>query len=234
MAPLVEIQNLSKSYGAETGAVRVLQKVSFKIQPGEFVALMGPSGCGKSTLLNLVGGLEAPSEGQILFEGRPLAGLSDLQRSLLRRTSLGFIFQFFNLLPTFNALENIEIPLLLAGESRKKARIRAEELLEKVGLISRAQHRPAQLSGGEQQRVAVARALIHRPKLLLADEPTGNLDSVTGQLALQLIQKVAVAENCAVLMATHSREAADRGDTLILLKDGQVTGLYPRQKNAHA
>ncbi len=234
MAPLVEIQNLSKSYGTETGAVKVLQKVSFKIQPGEFVALMGPSGCGKSTLLNLVGGLEAPSEGQVLFEGRPLAGLSDLELSLLRRASLGFIFQFFNLLPTFNALENIELPLLLAGEPRKKARLRAGELLEKVGLAARAKHRPAQLSGGEQQRVAVARALIHRPKLLLADEPTGNLDSVNGQLALQLIHKVARAENCAVLMATHSREAADQGDTLILLKDGQVTGLYPRQKNAHA
>jgi putative ABC transport system ATP-binding protein len=234
MAPLVEIQNLSKSYGTQTGALRVLQKVGFKIQPGEFVALMGPSGCGKSTLLNLVGGLEAPSEGQILFEGRSLSGLSDLDRSLLRRSSLGFIFQFFNLLPTFNAVENIELPLLLAGQSRPKARLRAKALLEKVGLYERAAHRPAQLSGGEQQRVAVARALIHSPKLLLADEPTGNLDSVNGQLVLQLIQKVCADENCAVLMATHSREAADQGDTLILLKDGQVTGLYPRQKNARA
>jgi putative ABC transport system ATP-binding protein len=234
MAPLVEIQNLSKSYGTQTGAVRVLQKVAFKIQPGEFVALMGPSGCGKSTLLNLVGGLEGASEGQILFEGRPLSGLSDLERSLLRRSSFGFIFQFFNLLPTFNALENIELPLLLAGESRKKAALRAGELLEKVGLSPRAKHRPAELSGGEQQRVAVARALIHKPKLLLADEPTGNLDSVNGQLVLQLIQKVSASENCAVLMATHSREAADQGDTLILMKDGQLTGLYPRQKNTNA
>ncbi len=230
MPPLVEIQNLSKRYGE----VRVLEKISFKIEPGEFTALMGPSGCGKSTLLHLIGGLEAPSEGQILFEDRPLAGLSDLQRSLLRRSSLGFIFQFFNLLPTFNAVENIELPLLLAGEPRPKARARAQALLEKVGLADRASHRPAQLSGGEQQRVAVARALVHGPKMILADEPTGNLDSVTGQLVLQLIRSTAASENCAVLMATHSREAADLGDTLILLKDGKITGLYPRQKNAHA
>lgn len=230
MPPLVEIQNLSKSYGG----VKVLEKISFKMGPGEFTALMGPSGCGKSTLLHLIGGLESPTEGQVLFEARPLAGLSDLERSLLRRSSFGFIFQFFNLLPTFNAVENIELPLLLAGESRSRARARAEALLEKVGLAERAKHRPTQLSGGEQQRVAVARALVHGPKLILADEPTGNLDSVTGQLVLQLIRSAAASENCAVLMATHSREAADQGDTLILLKDGKITGLYPRQKNIHA
>ncbi|MGH7738768.1 MAG: ABC transporter ATP-binding protein [bacterium] len=233
MTPLVEIQNLSKTYGTQAEGVSALQKVSFKIAPGEFTALMGPSGCGKSTLLQLVGGLEAPTEGRIFFEGRDLAALSDLERSLLRRSSLGFIFQFFNLLPTFNALENVELPLLLAGEKRKKARVRAESLLEKVGLTSRAHHRPGELSGGEQQRVAVARALVHAPKLLLADEPTGNLDSVNGQLVLQLLRQVAAGEQCAVLMVTHSREAADLGDTLILLKDGRVTGLYPRQKNTH-
>jgi len=232
MSPLVEVRNLSKAYGAAPSAVEALRKVSFKMEAGSFTSLMGPSGCGKSTLLQLLGGLDTPSEGEVLFEGRSLGSLTDGERSLLRREAFGFVFQFFNLLPNFNAVENVELPLLLAGLGRAQARARARVLLERVGLAGRETHRPSELSGGEQQRVAVARALVHRPKLLLADEPTGNLDSVTGQAVLRLLSRVAREEGCAVLMATHSREAADLGDTLILLKDGAVTGLYPRQQHA--
>ncbi|HET9870786.1 MAG TPA: ABC transporter ATP-binding protein, partial [bacterium] len=203
MPPLVEVRNLSKTYGPPgAGGVEALRKVGFKVEAGEFISLMGPSGCGKSTLLQLLGGLDTPSEGEVLFEGRSLGSLPDDERSLLRRKSFGFVFQFFNLLPNFNALENVELPLLLAGGDQARARGRAQALLERVGLSQRGNHRPAELSGGEQQRVALARALVHGPRLLLADEPTGNLDSVTGGSVLKLITQVAREMDCAVVMAT--------------------------------
>ncbi|HVM33529.1 MAG TPA: ATP-binding cassette domain-containing protein, partial [bacterium] len=156
MSPLVEVRNLSKAYGAAPSAVEALRKVSFKMEAGSFTSLMGPSGCGKSTLLQLLGGLDTPSEGEVLFEGRSLGSLTDGERSLLRREAFGFVFQFFNLLPNFNAVENVELPLLLAGLGRAQARARARVLLERVGLAGRETHRPSELSGGEQQRVAVA------------------------------------------------------------------------------
>ncbi len=233
MPSLVEVKNISKTYPTEGGDVMALKDVSFKVKSGEFIAVTGPSGCGKSTLLHLLGGMEVPTRGEISFDGRPLEAFGDKELSLFRRTCVGFVFQFFNLLETFTALENVELPLLLAGRSRKETRKKAEKILDQVGILDKRGRRPHQLSGGEQQRVAIARALIHKPKLLLADEPTGNLDTANGQEVLKLLSQAARAEGTAVLMATHSRETGGIGDTHLFLRDGQVTGLYPQKKSAH-
>jgi len=226
----MEVKNVSKTYPSETGGVKALQDVSFSLQEGEFTALMGPSGCGKSTLLHLLGGMDVPTQGEIFLQGEKINAFRDVPLSLLRRSQIGFVFQFFHLLPTFSALENVEIPLLLAGTPREEARKKAAGQLEKVGLQDQGRRRPHQLSGGEQQRVAIARALVHRPKLVLADEPTGNLDSANGKGVLELLKKTASSQGCAVLMATHSREAADHADTLIIMRDGQISGIYPNRK----
>ncbi len=233
MPYLVEVKNLSKTYLAEGGNVMALKDVSFRVKAGEFITVTGPSGCGKSTLLHLLGGMEVPTGGEILFDSRPLESFGDKELSLFRRSSVGFVFQFFNLLETFTALENVELPLLLAGRSRKETRKKAEKILDQVGLLDQRHRRPHQLSGGEQQRVAIARALVHRPKLLLADEPTGNLDTANGQAVLKILSQVAKSEGSAVLMATHNRETGGIGDTHLFLRDGQVTGLYPQKKSAH-
>jgi len=227
MALLLEVKNLSKVYPAGSENVQALKSVNFQLDQGQFASLMGPSGCGKSTLLHLLGGMEAPTEGEISFEGKPFPFASDEDLSLLRRDAIGFVFQFFNLLPNFSALENVEVPLLLKGESLHQARPRAWELIQKVGLGNKKDRRPSQLSGGEQQRVAIARALVHRPKLILADEPTGNLDTATGKAILELLRQVGAAEGCSVLMATHSREATEWGDLIIMMRDGQINAIYP-------
>lgn len=227
MTLLLDVKNLSKTYPAGSEKVRALQGVSFHLEEGQFASLMGPSGCGKSTLLHLLGGMEAPTAGEILFEGRPLSFGGDVPLSLLRRNSIGFVFQFFNLLPHFTALENVEVPLLLKGEPPASGRARALELLSKVGLDGKKDRRPSQLSGGEQQRVAIARALVNGPRLLLADEPTGNLDTGTGKAVLDLLRQVCLSERCAVLMATHSREASEWGDLIIMMRDGQINAIYP-------
>jgi putative ABC transport system ATP-binding protein len=183
---------------------------------------MGPSGCGKSTLLNLVGGLDVPTSGEILVNGLSIGTLSDRRLSLFRREKIGIVFQFFNLLPTLTARENVELPLLLKGVSPKEAGQKAEILLEQVGLAPRKHHGIHELSGGEMQRVAIARALIHDPEIILADEPTGNLDSKTGSDILKLLKTISEKSDYTVLLATHSQEAAHYADRIITLKDGMI------------
>lgn len=230
MAILLDVKNLSKTYPAGSENVQAVRNVNFHVEEGQFTSLMGPSGCGKSTLLHLLGGMQKPTSGEIWLSGKPLQNRTDEELSHYRQNTVGFVFQFFHLLPHFDAAENIELPLLIAGEDPGKARRRAEDLLDQVGLDGKARRRPSQLSGGEQQRVAIARALARNPKILLADEPTGNLDMATGKSILDLIRKVSQQQGCAVVMATHSREAAEWGDMVIMMRDGQVNGIYPVRK----
>jgi ABC-type lipoprotein export system ATPase subunit len=215
---LVVVEGLCKQYAA--AAQPVLNNVSLSFAAGEFVALMGPSGGGKSTLLHLLGLMDTPTAGQLWLAGQALHGLNDAQRSRLRCQYLGFVFQFFHLLPSLTALENVIVPALLAGQSYTRIAPEAKRLLARVGLSARQQAYPAQLSGGEMQRVAMARALINRPKLLLADEPTGNLDTETSQQVLALLSDLHEQEGMTIVMATHSTEAAAVAKRCLLLRDG--------------
>jgi putative ABC transport system ATP-binding protein len=219
---VIRLQDVTKIYNRGSQQVVALQQVTLEMGKGEFVALMGPSGCGKSTLLNLIGGLDVPTSGEIFIDGLPLGKLSDRQLSLLRREKIGIVFQFFNLLPTLNVRENTELPLLLQGVSPKEAGRRAEVLLSRVGLSHRMTHAVHELSGGEMQRVAIARALIHNPEIILADEPTGNLDSKTGSDILKLLKSISEESEYTVLLATHSLEATRYADRVIHLRDGRV------------
>jgi ABC-type lipoprotein export system ATPase subunit len=230
MALLLDVKNLSKIYPAGSENVQAVRGVNFHVEEGQITSVMGPSGCGKSTLLHLLGGMQSPTSGEIWLSGKALHGQNDEELSQYRQSTIGFVFQFFHLLPHFDAVENVELPLLIQGVSASAAREKARDLLDRVGLATKENRRPSQLSGGEQQRVAIARALVQEPKLLLADEPTGNLDIATGQTILDLIRKVSNQQNCAVLMATHSREAAEWGDMVIMMRDGQVNGIYPVRK----
>jgi len=218
---MVEVRNVTKRYEGKR-TVHALRDVSFKVERGEMVATMGPSGSGKSTLLNILGGLDRPSEGSILIEGTDLSLLDDNALTRLRREKIGFVFQFFNLLPTLTAQENAALPLHLAGKSRKEAVSRAMELLRVVGLEDRHDHLPDELSGGEQQRVAMARALILQPPLILADEPTGNLDSRNGQEILSLFKKLQRQFGTTVIMVTHDQRAAACCDRILSMQDGQL------------
>jgi putative ABC transport system ATP-binding protein len=193
-----------------------------EVAKGEFLAIMGPSGSGKSTLLNLIGGLDRPTEGDVVIDGCSTRRFTEADWTQLRRERIGVVFQFFNLLPGLTARENVALPLLLRGEADPEKR--AEECLAAVGLVHRGEHRPSELSGGEQQRVAVARALVHRPTLLLADEPTGNLDSKVGREIIQLIRTLARQGGQTVILATHSRSVAEEMDRVVLMRDGSVDG----------
>lgn len=219
---MIRLQDVTKIYNRGSQQVIALQQVTLEIGKGEFVALMGPSGCGKSTLLNLIGGLDVPTSGEVFIDGLSLGKLSDRRLSLLRREKIGIVFQFFNLLPTLNVRENTELPLLLKGVSPKEAGRRAEILLDRVGLSHRTTHAIHELSGGEMQRVAIARALIHNPEIILADEPTGNLDSKTGSEILKLFKSISEESEYTVLLATHSLEATQYADRVINLRDGMV------------
>ena len=190
VSPIVEVKNVKKAYRLGKIIVPALHGVSFDVEEGEFLTIFGPSGSGKSTLLHLIGGLDRPDEGEIIIDGSNLLQLSDDKRAKLRLTRIGFVFQFFNLLPRITALANVELPLVLADVAEKEARERAKEMLKLVGLNTRIDHRPYELSGGEQQRVAMARALINDPKIILADEPTGNLDTKIGGEIVQLMRKL--------------------------------------------
>lgn len=218
---MIELRRVSRRYG-ETGGVQALAEMDLVVPRGERVAVMGPSGSGKSTLLNLVCGLDTPSGGEILLDGVSLAGLDDDARTRLRREKIGMIFQTFNLLPTLTALENVALPLRLQGVARVAAEARAAEMLGQVGLAGRQTHRPDQLSGGERQRIAIARALIYRPPILLADEPTGNLDSHTGEEILQLLDGLHGQLGTTMLLVTHNEEAARFCDRILRLRDGHV------------
>jgi len=219
---MIETRNLHKSYQAGDTQVDALRGVSLKILPGEIVAITGPSGCGKSTLLHILGALDTPTSGQAYLEGHPLHSLDDDKLTAIRRLKIGFIFQFFHLLPTLTVEENILLPLLLAGRVTPAARTRARELLNSVQLADRAHHRPHQLSGGQLQRAAVARALIHRPSVILADEPTGNLDSATSSIVIQLLTQLARREKTTVVLVTHSELIAAAADRRIALVDGRI------------
>jgi ABC-type lipoprotein export system ATPase subunit len=217
---LLEARNATKIYRTRSEQVVALQDISFTLEVGDFVALVGKSGCGKSTLLNLCGAMDFPTSGEILVNGRVTSNLSDAELTLLRREQVGFIFQSFQLIHTLSALENVELPLLLAR--KPKARKTALERLRWVEMEQHAGRLIHQLSGGQQQRVAIARALANDPKLLLADEPTGNLDSATGEIVLKLLSRTAQEFGLAVMMATHSAESAALADRIIRMRDGQI------------
>src|SRR5690348_13910095 len=221
--PRLELRGVSKSYRNGGEPVEVLHDVSLEAGAGTITALLGRSGCGKTTLLNLAGAMDFPTSGEILIDGRPTKSLSDAELTALRRTRIGFVFQFFQLLPTLTVLENVELPLLLAGvrNSSKTARDR----LDWVGLSEKAGSLPYQLSGGQQQRVAIARALVHRPDLLIADEPTGNLDTASGDQVLALLRESASRFGATVLLATHSAEAAAIAGARVHLRDGRIESI---------
>lgn len=203
--------------------VDVLKGVDVTIRKGEFVSIMGPSGSGKSTLLYLIGGLDRPTSGSIRIQGRELANMKDRQGSLMRRRDIGFIFQFYNLIPNLNVEENIMLPVLLDGKRLRQQKTRLDNILETVGLSDRRKHTPRELSGGQQQRVAIARALMNEPDIILADEPIGNLDSTTGTEIMLLLRKINREKGKTVVQVTHSREAAGYGDRVIHVKDGRVS-----------
>jgi putative ABC transport system ATP-binding protein len=219
---MIRCIDVRKVYRQGENDITALAGVSLDIAKGSFVAIMGPSGSGKSTLLHLIGGLDRPSSGELLVDNRLLGQMADDEVTLFRRTKIGFVFQFYNLLPTLTALENVTLPFVLDGVSKSEADRKAQLLLKKVGLEQRKHHLPEELSGGEIQRVAVARALAFDPPILLADEPTGNLDSKSGDAILLLLRRINREQGCTVVMVTHSREAATYGDRIIFLRDGQV------------
>ena len=221
-APMLEFRHLSKVYGQDEGQVHALQDVSFAVSRGEFVAVMGPSGSGKSTAMNILGCLDTPSSGQYLLFGHEVSGLDRDQRALLRRYFLGFIFQGFNLLARTTALENVVLPLIYQGVPADERHERGMAVLEKVGLQGRAGHRPSELSGGQQQRVAIARAIVTRPGLILADEPTGNLDSARSREIMELLTQLNRDEDLSVLMVTHEAEMADYAQRVLTFVDGRV------------
>jgi ABC-type lipoprotein export system ATPase subunit len=218
--PILSLQNVTKDYSTDGQTVRALDGLSLDVERGEFVALVGRSGCGKSTLLNLAGAMDFPTSGQVLIDGVATSSLKDAGLTQLRRAKVGFIFQSFQLLQTLTVFENVELPLLLAG--RPDARAAARERLAWVELEGLGDRYPHQLSGGQMQRVGIARALIHAPSILLADEPTGNLDSATSNVILELLQRLAREQNTATLMATHSAEAAALADVAIRMRDGKI------------
>jgi putative ABC transport system ATP-binding protein len=223
---MIQLTNVTKSYGAES-AVLALKNISLHVGRAERVAVMGPSGSGKSTLLNLVCGLDDATSGSVKVDGVELSGLSDDARTRLRREKIGMIFQTFNLLTTLTALENVALPLRLQGLRKKEAEASAAEMLGHVGLKGRTSHRPDELSGGERQRVAIARALIFRPPLLLGDEPTGNLDSTTGDEILRLLDDLQQEYQSTLLMVTHNAEAAGFCNRIVTLHDGQIVNDVP-------
>ena len=222
---LLEAKELSKTYGSGETRVEALRDVNLQISGGEIVAIMGPSGSGKSTLLSLLGGVDTPSSGQVLLEGVDLSTLDDNQRTLIRRRRLGFIFQAFNLLPILTAVENVALPLELDGIPSSEAHRRALEALDQVDLAARRSHFPGMLSGGEQQRVAIARALVIQPALLLADEPTGNLDSTNGQRIMELLRILVDEHQQTIAMVTHDVDIGRAANRVIRLRDGRVAGI---------
>jgi putative ABC transport system ATP-binding protein len=219
---IIETQNLTKIYGSGSTAVTALDNVSFSVDAGQFVAVMGPSGCGKSTLLHLLGGLDRPTGGKVLIEDTLIADMSDDRLTELRRRKIGFVFQFFNLIPVLTAVENAALPVTLDGVKPAEARTKAAEWLSRFRLDDRLTSRPDQLSGGEQQRVAIARALVAEPALILADEPTGNVDTRAGDEIAGLLRQVAKEYGRTVIMVTHDPHIAAYSDRIIFLKDGKI------------
>ncbi len=221
-SPIIELKNLTKIY--KNGIdFRALDNANLRIKRGEFVAIVGPSGSGKSTLMHLIGLLDTPSSGTLLIDGNDVTKMSDKERSEMRNRMLGFVFQYHHLLPDFTALENVIMPLLIAGKNRKEADEVAKKLLKEVGLEDRMDHRPSELSGGQNQRVAVARALSCSPAIVLGDEPTGNLDTKTGDLIYELLRRLNKEYNQTFIVVTHNEELASKADRIIRLVDGKIT-----------
>ena len=231
---MIELTRISKTYGEGPTRVEALVDVDLSIPAGQFVSIMGPSGSGKSTLLNLVSALDVPSAGSIRIDGQDIGTLDDDALTLFRRRKIGLIFQFFNLLPTLNATDNVLLPVMLERKATPRDRERALSILSSVGLEKRARHQVHELSGGEMQRVAIARALVLEPRLILADEPTGNLDSTTGRAILGLLKQTAREHGTTVVMVTHDRAAAEAGDRVVSLRDGHVEGDQPTGVQAAA
>ena len=219
---MIRLENIHKTYKRMGEEVKALNGISLQIGQREFVAILGASGSGKSTLLHIIGALDFPDEGDVIIEGRSLAQLSDYELTLFRRRRIGFIFQFFNLFPHLTVWENVALPLLLDGEPPRRIRGRIEEIVDAVGLNERMDHLPQALSGGEMQRVAIARALITKPEILLADEPTGNLDSHRGEIILGMIKELSTKYQRTVILVTHDRHAAAIADRIVRLQDGLI------------
>ena len=224
---MISLQKVSRYYEAGERTVHALENISLEIAQHEFVAVVGPSGCGKSTLMHLIAGLDRPTAGEIMVDGLCLTTADDTARTDFRRRRLGLVFQFFNLLPTMNALENVSLPLLLQGVAPGEAEVRAKQMLELVGLTNRASHFIHQLSGGEQQRTAIARALVHRPSLLIADEPTGNLDTASAERVLGLLERIALEHLTTLILVTHSPRVAAAASRQIELRDGRIVADHP-------
>ncbi|HEU5002147.1 MAG TPA: ABC transporter ATP-binding protein [Actinomycetota bacterium] len=220
--PLVELRDVARTYWRGDEAVQALRGVSLSVEAGDFLVVTGPSGSGKSTLLHIMAGLDRPSSGEVLLDGIALSGMSDDDLTERRRRSIGFIFQFFHLLPTLSALDNIGLPLLLDGQPTGMVHDAAARALAEVGLAHRAAHRPREMSGGEQQRVAIARALVIRPTLILADEPTGNLDSASGADILRILREAPASYGAAVVLVTHQPDAALPGERTVFMRDGVI------------
>ena len=223
--PQLRLTDVHRQYGEGETAIRVLEKANLSVNRGELVAIVAPSGAGKSTLLHLSGLLEKPQSGEIEITGTPTFHLNERGRTLLRRHTIGYVYQFHHLLPEFSALENVSIPQLIAGKRQADANKRSIELLELLGIGNRASHRPAELSGGEQQRVAIARAAANHPQVILADEPTGNLDPATSDLVFSALRELIRGEGAAGLIATHNHDLARRADRIVTIKDGLVSDL---------
>jgi putative ABC transport system ATP-binding protein len=229
---MIDLERVSRVHRLGSREIHVLREVSFRIEPGESVAITGPSGSGKTTLLQILGGLDVPSAGSVRFLGRDLTAISDRERSLVRRRQIGFVFQDCNLVESLNAAENVALPLMLDGTSRRKAIARAIEELERLGMGHRASHYSSELSGGEAQRVAIARALSTQPSLVLCDEPTGSLDSANGREVRRILQSIPERGGRSVVVVTHDLEAANDADRIIHIKDGRVADAQP-QRGAH-
>ncbi len=219
---IVECVDLKKSYVLGEVKVEALRGINMKIRRGEMIAIQGPSGCGKTTLLNIIGSLDFPSSGKILLEGKEISGSTEKELTEIRRKSVGFIFQFYNLLPVLTALENVELPMLIAGRPKDERHERATDLLKKVSLLERKDHKPDELSGGERQRVAIARAMANNPLILLADEPTGDLDTETGLLILEQLKEVNRTENQTLIIVTHDASIAKQADRIFNIRDGVI------------
>ncbi|MFQ5604957.1 MAG: ABC transporter ATP-binding protein [bacterium] len=218
---LIDIKNLVKIYTLGTIEVPALQGIDIKIEPNEYVAIMGPSGSGKSTLMNILGCLDTPTEGTYNFSGEDVSGMDDDQLATIRNRKIGFVFQTFNLLPRANALHNVELPLIYSGVPSSKRKQLAQEALDKVGLADRMHHRPNELSGGQRQRVAIARALVNNPSIILADEPTGNLDTKTGEEIMEIVQKIYEQGNT-IILVTHEEYIAEHANRIVRLRDGLI------------
>jgi lipoprotein-releasing system ATP-binding protein len=227
-APVLELRAIERTYKTDAGELRVLRGTDLRIAPGELVGLVGPSGSGKSTLLHTAGLLEKPESGSVLLDGVDCLGLSENGRTAIRRQKIGFVYQFHHLLPEFNAVDNVAMPLMIAGRARKDARVTASALLDEMGLKERHFHQPGQLSGGEQQRVAIARALANAPRLVIADEPTGNLDPATTERVFGTLIKMVREEGAGVLVATHNLALTRHMDRVLTLQDGKLIEYVPQ------